>query len=99
MLSLADYLDFVPADAPGAPSVAGRASSSGGGSKGGASGASVRRGMTTSEVYDALGFPSRRKVSPQGELDGSVETWETRTQILEVTFVGGVAVNVTTTKR
>jgi hypothetical protein len=98
MYSLADYLELVPVSA-GAPRVASSSPAVSNGGGGGATAANVRRGMTPAQVYDALGFPTRRKVSPQGELDGSVETWETRTQVIEVTFVGGVAVNVTTAKR
>lgn len=101
LYSLASYIEVLPA-ADGPPrtvSLPPRKASGqqGPGTVDGA--AALRRGMTTAEVYDLLGFPSRRAVSPQGDLDGSVESWETRTRVVEVTFVGGVVVKFTTTNR
>lgn len=61
--------------------------------------ASLRRGMTTGDAYAALGFPTRRRPSREGELDASIETWETAKDILEVTFVGGVVVKFTSTSK
>lgn len=56
---------------------------------------SVKKGMSAAEVYGVLGFPSRRRPSREGEFESSVETWETRRDVLEVTFVDGVAVKLT----
>lgn len=55
---------------------------------------SLRRGMKTSEVYDLLGFPTRRRPSREGDFAASVETWETRGDLVEVTFVDGLVVNI-----
>lgn len=56
---------------------------------------SVTKGMSAAEVYGVLGFPSRRRPSREGDFESSVETWETRRDVLEVTFVDGVAVRIT----
>lgn len=61
--------------------------------------ASLRRGMTTADVHDLLGNPTRRRSSKQGDLDSVVETWETTDSIAEVTFVGGVVVKFTTSSK
>lgn len=53
---------------------------------------SLRRGMSTDQVHDLLGTPTRRRSSKQGEFDALVETWETPDSITEVTLVGGVVV-------
>lgn len=93
MSTLADYLELVPAEEGPPRAAASSASSRDGATRGPATAASsVHRGMTTAQVYDVLGFPSTRKAAPQGELDGSVETWDTRTHVIVVTFVGGVVV-------
>ena len=60
---------------------------------------SLRRGMSTDEVHDLLGTPTRRRSSKQGELEAVVETWETPESITEVTFVGGVVVKFTSSSK
>jgi hypothetical protein len=95
LYSLASYLEVLPTDdgPPRSVSLPPRPMTGRDGTT------ALRRGMTTAEVYDALGFPSRRKVSPQGDLAGSVETWDTRTRTVEVTFVGGVVVAFTSVNK
>lgn len=61
--------------------------------------ASLRPGMTTADAYTALGFPTRRRPSREGELEASVDTWESARDILEVTFVSGVIVKFTSTSK
>jgi hypothetical protein len=97
MYSLADYLELVVAE-QGAPRVA-STTSSGRGTAGAAKGTPVRRGMTTAEVYDRLGFPATRRPSRDGDVEASVETWETRDMITEVTFVRGVVVKFTSSSK
>ena len=60
---------------------------------------SLRRGMSTDDVHDLLGRPTRRRSSKQGDLDAVVETWETTDSITEVTFVGGVVVKFTSSSK
>lgn len=60
---------------------------------------SLRRGMSTDEVHDLLGAPTRRRTSKQGELEAVVETWETPESVTEVTFVGGVVVKFTSSSK
>ena len=60
---------------------------------------SLRKGMKTAEVYDLLGFPSLRRPSREGDFDASLETWETRRDLIEVTFVAGVVVKISTSQR
>lgn len=60
---------------------------------------SLRRGMSTGDVHDLLGNPTRRRSSKQGDLDSVVETWETTDSITEVTFVGGVVVKFTSSSK
>ena len=97
MYSLADYLELVVAE-QGAPRVA-STTSSGSGTAGAAKGTPVRRGMTTAEVYDRLGFPATRRPGREGDAEASVETWETRDMITEVTFVRGVVVKFTSSSK
>jgi len=61
--------------------------------------ASLRRGKKTAEVYDLLGFPTHRRPSREGEFDASVEIWETRRESIEVTFVSGLVVKISTSPR
>lgn len=61
--------------------------------------ASVRKGMTTADVYTVLGFPTRRRPGRQGDYVTSVDTWETRHELIEVTFVDGLAIDVVTTQK
>lgn len=60
---------------------------------------SLRRGMSTEDVHDLLGSPTRRRSSKQGDLDAVVETWETTDSVTEVTFVGGVVVKFTSSSK
>lgn len=60
---------------------------------------SLRRGMSTEEVHDLLGRPTRRRSSKQGELDAVIETWETTDSVTEVTYVGGVVVKFTSSSK
>jgi hypothetical protein len=97
LYALASYVEVLPAaDGPPQPvNLSPRQS----GNRVAEGTASLRHGMTTAEVYDVLGFPTRRTVSPRGDLDGSVERWETRTRVVEITFVGGVVVKFTSSSR
>ncbi|BCS35935.1 hypothetical protein TBR22_A51700 [Luteitalea sp. TBR-22] len=61
--------------------------------------ASLRKGMTTADVYAVLGFPSRRRPGTQGDYATSIDTWETRREVIEVTFVDGLAVDITSTQK
>lgn len=100
LYSLSSYLEIIPAD-DGPPRVAGLPPrpTTDASSRGAGVAVGVRAGMTVAEVYGVMGFPTRRTVSPQGELDGTVETWEAKGQVVEVTFVSGVAVKVTSPGR
>lgn len=60
---------------------------------------SLRRGMSTDDVHDLLGNPTRRRSSKQGDLDAVIETWETTDSLTEVTFVGGVVVKFTSSSK
>ena len=60
---------------------------------------SLRRGMSSDEVQDLLGKPTRRRNTKQGDLDAVVETWETTDSVTEVTFVGGVVVKFTSSSK
>ena len=59
----------------------------------------LRRGMSVDEVYGALGRPTRRQESKQGDLTAVHETWETVDSVTEVTFVGGVVVKFATSSK
>lgn len=59
----------------------------------------LRRGMSSDEVHDLLGRPTRRRTSKQGDLDAVVEAWETTDSITEVTFVGDVVVKFTSSSK
>ena len=107
-LSLSRYLDFGGGNGDGVPGVsrgsagnrltATRASSSGPRDVESAATA-LRRGMSTDEVHDLLGRPTRRRNSKQGDLDAVVEAWETTDSVTEVTFVGGVVVKFTSSSK
>jgi len=60
---------------------------------------SLRRGMSRDEVSDLLGSPTRRRSSKRGDLDATVETWETVDSVTEVTYVGGLVVKFTTSSK
>ena len=108
MLSLAKYLDF--GDGDGIPGVkrgtagnrfAPAAPRSGPGRAPDVESAamSLARGMSTDEVHDLLGRPTRRRASKQGDLESVVETWETTDSVTDVTFVGGVVVKFTSSSK
>jgi hypothetical protein len=113
MLSLAQYLDFGGSNGDGVPGV--RRGTAGNRLVEGDSGrssanttrvrdvesaaTSLRRGMSTDDVHDLLGNPTRRRSSKQGDLDAVVETWETTDSVTEVTFVGGVVVKFTSSSK
>jgi hypothetical protein len=59
----------------------------------------LKRGMSTSDVHDLLGAPTRRRSSKQGDLESVVEAWETTDSVTEVTFVGGVVVKFTSSSK
>lgn len=114
MLSLARYLDFGGSNGDGVPGVM-RGTSGNRLVTGNDSGrstlgstrpqdvesaaTSLRRGMSTDDVHDLLGNPTRRRSSKQGDLDSVVETWETTDSVTEVTFVGGVVVKFTSSSK
>lgn len=50
-------------------------------------------------VDDLLGFPPHRRPSREGEFDASVEILETRRALIEVTFVAGLVVKISTSQR
>ena len=60
---------------------------------------SLRRGMSTDDVHDLLGAPTRRRSSKQGDLDSVIEAWETTDSVTEVTYVGGVVVRFTSSSK
>ncbi len=64
-----------------------------------APGGGVRRGMAREDVHAALGAPTRRQDSTQGDLLAVIETWETDDTVTEVTFVGGVVVRFSTSSK
>lgn len=112
--SLAKYLDFGPAmNGDGMPGVSrgaagNRLTSTGNRTPAPPAGRtgvvevnalSLRRGMSTDEVHDLLGRPTRRRTSKQGELEAVIETWETTDSVTEVTFVGGVVVRFTSSSK
>lgn len=111
MLSLAKYLEFGGNNGDGVPGVlrgtpGNRLVESDRGPLGPArlrdvetAATSLRRGMSTDEVHDLLGAPTRRRSSKQGDLDSVVETWETTDSLTEVTFVGGVVVRFTSSSK
>jgi hypothetical protein len=114
MLSLAKYLDFGGSNGDGVPGVMRGTEGnrlvdshdSGRSTLGPArlrdvesASTSLRRGMSTGEVHDLLGNPTRRRSSKQGDLDAVVETWETTDSVTEVTFVGGVVVKFTSSSK
>jgi len=114
MLSLAKYLDFGGSNGDGVPGVMRGtpgnrlvdsrqpASPSLGPARlrdVEAAATSLRRGMSTDQVHDLLGAPTRRRSSKQGDLDAVVETWETTDSVTEVTFVGGVVVKFTSSSK
>jgi hypothetical protein len=59
----------------------------------------LRRGMSTDEVHDLLGKPTRRRNTKQGDLEAVIETWETTDSVTDVTFVGGVVVKFTSASK
>lgn len=106
MLSLSRYLDFgAGTNGDGVPGVRRTAAMgnrlvAGSGPRDIESSAlSLRRGMSTDDVHDLLGRPTRRRSSKQGDLDAVVETWETTDSVTEVTFVGGVVVKFTSSSK
>lgn len=112
MLSLAKYLDFggngdgIPGLMRGTPGNRLTDSQPASGSARSArqrdveaAATSLRRGMAIDDVHDLIGAPTRRRSSKQGDLDATVETWETTDSVTEVTFVGGVVVKFTTSSK
>lgn len=103
MFTVAHYVEFTDGDGDGAPTT------DGGGlmrplapmaTNGGRHGpAALRRGMSSDEVRDALGSPTRRRESKQGDLLAVIETWETVDSVTEVTLVGGVVVKFSTSSK
>ncbi len=104
MYSLAKYIDFGGGNGDGIPGVSrgtpgNRLTGGGGRQDAEASALSLERGMSTEEVHDLLGRPTRRRTARQGDLESIVETWETTESITEVTFVGGVVVKFTSSSK
>lgn len=109
MYSLAAYLDFGEAGGPGGDGVPGvsrgtpgnRLTSTRSEGPRDVEGAamSLRRGMSSDEVHDLLGRPTRRRSSKQGDLEAVIETWETTDSVTEVTLVGGVVVKFTSSSK
>lgn len=113
MLSLAKYLDFGGSNGDGVPGVmrgtpgnrlvdsneSGRSLTPARMRDVESASTSLRRGMSTGDVHDLLGNPTRRRSSKQGDLESVVETWETTDSITEVTFVGGVVVKFTSSSK
>lgn len=110
MFSLARYLDFGGQNGDGVPGVsrgtAGPRFADDGRGPGPsrprdieAAATALRRGMSADEVHDLLGAPTRRRTSKQGDLDATIETWETPDTVTEVTYVGGVVVRFTSSSK
>lgn len=59
----------------------------------------IRRGMARDEVHDAMGTPTHRRESKQGDLLAVIETWEGADTVTEVTFVEDVVVKFSTSSR
>lgn len=59
----------------------------------------IRRGMSVEDVREALGQPTRRRESMQGDLVTVVETWDSDDSVTEVTFVADVVVRFATTSK
>lgn len=100
MFTVAHYVEFIEADGGLTSDATGLGQPlrpSGGDMQNGGGG--LRRGMSADDVRDAMGSPTRRRESKQGDLMAIVETWETIDSITEVTFVGGVVVKFTTTSK
>lgn len=94
MFTVAHYVEFSDGDGDG-PGMT-QADRSAPGATGGAT---LRRGMSSAELHDALGSPTRRRESKQGDLLAVIETWETIDSITEVTLVGGVVVKFGTSSK
>ena len=62
-------------------------------------GGDIRRGMSTDEVHDLLGVPTRSKPGKQGELSTLTEWYEAGDRVTEVTYVGGVVVKFSTSSK
>ena len=104
MYSLAKYIDFGGGNGDGIPGVSrgtpgSRLTGGGGRQDVEVSALSLERGMSTEEVHDLLGRPTRRRTARQGDLESIVETWETTESVTEVTFVGGVVVKFTSSSK
>ena len=105
MLSLSRYLDFgTGLNGDGIPGVSrgatgNRLVASNGPRDVETAATALRRGMSSDEVQDLLGRPTRRRTSKQGELEAVIETWETTESVTEVTFVGGVVVKFTSSSK
>jgi len=110
MLSLAKYLDFGDNNGDGIPGVsrgiagnrltdARTMPASGRARDIESASTALRRGMSTDQVHDLLGSPTRRRSNKQGDLDAVIETWETTDSVTEVTFVGGVVVKFTSSSK
>ncbi len=65
----------------------------------GGGGGDIRRGMSTDEVHDLLGAPTRSKPGKQGELSTLTEWYEEGDRVTEVTYVGGVVVKFSTSSK
>ena len=63
------------------------------------SGGDIRRGMSTDEVHDLLGTPTRSKPGKQGELSTLTEWYEEGDRVTEVVYVGGVVVKFSTSSK
>lgn len=95
MLTLSRYVAFDDGDGPRRTDTR----TGGRNTDAGAAAASLRRGMSTDEVHELIGQPTRRRESRQGDLETTVETWETTESVTEVTFVGGVVVKFSSSSR
>lgn len=52
----------------------------------------LRRGMPRAEVHEKLGKPPRTRKHQQGELDVETDIWESAARVVEVDFIGDVAI-------
>lgn len=67
--------------------------------EGGGNPGDLRRGMSTDEVHDLLGKPTRSKPGKQGELTTLTEWYEDGDRITEVVFVSGTVVRFSTSSK
>lgn len=65
----------------------------------GAGAADLRRGLSTDEVHELMGKPTRSKPGKQGELSTLTEWFEDGDRVTEVVYVSGIVVRFSTSSK